>query len=259
MGDKKGMSMDLDTLSVLNIGDDEEELDTGVDTTTDNIASDSTSDTSEDTTDATTPDVGTEDSTGTEVVDTATTDGDAQAETDTDFDAMVNELLKQGDELEQQVQEVVDVADELDSPKLMEVISTLQDMVAENKVTIEEISKERDVRKNKYMEKYWEDTDLSVYKPEIAVLEDNSKLRSLVKYWNMDNAKVAEKVTKLLSDLFFDRTGQDISQILEEKDRAATNAVLNNVPNETELAPNLEPEKEVEVSHDDSVNNILWY
>lgn len=260
MGDKKGMSMDLDTLSVLNLGDDEEELDTGVDETTDTTASEDTSIASEESTDATTPDVGTEDTTGTEDVATATTEGDTQAEetTETNFDAMVNELLRQGEELEQQVQEVSDVAEDLDNPELMQVISTLQDMVAENKVTIDEVSKERDVRKNKYMERYGEDTDMSVYKPEITILEENPKLRSLLKYWNNGNEKVAEKVTKLLSDLFYDRTWQDISQILEEKDRTAASAVLNNAPSETELSPDLEPEEEDEITRDDSVNNILW-
>lgn len=266
MGKNTGTSQDLDNLSMLNLWEEEEatnEIDEsnwgwmldGVDLP--KVEEETPAvEISDDSTEADLPEEVTEEQPETDTTETAPVEGDENAVED--FDAMIQELIKSWEELEDKVQEVVDEAETSENPKLKALVKELQIMNAEKNTQLDEVAAERDVWKSKYMERFSEDTDLSVYKPEIEVLENNSKLRSLIKYRNNDNEKVSEKVTKLISDLFYERTWQDISEMLDEKDRAWVEAVLNSGTSETQPAPEMIPEEEPEIGREDSLNSLLW-
>lgn len=169
----------------------------------------------------------------------------------------INDLIASNEEIKDKAQEVKEQAEESDDPKLITLVEELQTMLSEKNIEIQEVTKDRDIYKEKYLSKYWEDSDLWLYKDEVAFLEWNPKMRAIVKFFNSDNEKTKNKVNTLLFDLVYDRTWIDVSELLDEKDKSNVSNILN-MPS-SDSAPITEmPEKEDKPKgYEESVNDIM--
>ncbi len=202
-----------------------------------------------------TPDKPTEDATA------PTVEGEKETNdnkwTDEELDDFINQLLASQWELEDKAQEVKDAAENSDDPQLIKLVDELQTMLAEKNIEIEELKKTNEVTLNKYLNKYWEDSDMSLYKPEVDMLESNPKLRALVKFRGSDNDKIKTKVDNIVMDLIYDRLWIDVSELLEKKDKDNVSSVLNTPSSDAPLMPELKEEEDKELNYEQSTNDIF--
>lgn len=79
---------------------------------------------------------------------------------------------------------------------------------------------------------------------------------ALVKYGDTENEKIKPKVISILSDMIYKLTGQDVSMLLDEKDKANM-SILNSPSSDNQpIQENKKPE-EKNMDYDESINNIL--
>lgn len=180
-----------------------------------------------------------------------------KAEEGEDLDKWLDELLKSSNVVDDKVDEIKDAAEVSGDDNLIGLVDELQTALAEKNLTIEELQKQVEVSNNRYLSKFGNEEELSIYKWEIEKLQDNPRLMALVKYHKTDNEKVKPKLIQILSDMIYDLTWQDISELMDDKDRASM-SVLNTPTWDTPPIQEPKPIKEEPMDYDDSVNNILW-
>ncbi len=175
-----------------------------------------------------------------------------------DLDKWLDDLLKSNAETDDKVDEIKEVADESWNDSLIKLVDELQSLMAEKNLTIEELQKKVDVANNRYLSKFGWEEELSIYKPEIEKLQNNPRLMALVKFLDSDNEKVKPKLVSILSDMIFNLTWQDVSDLLDQKDKAALN-VLNSWGSDSPIMQENKPEEEQDMSFEQSTNDILWF
>lgn len=177
---------------------------------------------------------------------------------ESELDKFINDLLASQAETDDKVQEIVEKADESNDPQLIKLVDELQTMLAESKLEIEELKKDKEITLNKYLTKYWEDSDLSLYKPEVDTLESNPKLRALIKFRNSDNEKVKTKVDNIVMDLIYDRLWVDVSELLDKQNKEATSSILNTPASDAPMISEMaKPEKEDDMNYEQSTNDLF--
>ena len=180
-----------------------------------------------------------------------------KAEEGEDLDKWLDELLKSSNVVDDKVDEIKDAAEQAGDDNLVWLIDELQTALAEKNLTIEELQKQVEVSNNRYLSKFGNEEELSIYKWEIEKLQDNPRLMALVKYYKTDNEKVKPKLIQILSDMIYDMTWQDVSELLDEKDKASM-SVLNTPTWDIPPIQEPTPAKEETLDYDNSINNILW-
>ena len=173
-----------------------------------------------------------------------------------DLDKWLDELLKNNVDVEAKVDEVQKAAEESWDENLIKLVDELQTSLADKNLTIEELKKQLEVSNNRYLSKFGEEEELSIYKNEIQKLQDNPRLMALVKFNGTDNEKVKPKLVRILSDMLYDLTGQDVSDLLDQKDKAWL-SILDTPSSDTPPIQEMKKEEEKNMDYEESVNNIL--
>ena len=175
-----------------------------------------------------------------------------------DIEKWLDDLLKSSTEVDNKVDEVKDAVQESWDENAMKLVDELQTLMAEKNLEIEQLKKQVDVSNNRYLTKFGEEEELSLYRPEIEKLQNNPRLMALIKYSDTENEKIKPKIVSILSDMIYKLTWQDVSDLLDEKDRAAIN-VLNTPASDNPPMNTPIPQEDKNVDYEESVNNILWF
>lgn len=180
-----------------------------------------------------------------------------KGESDEDIEKWLDDLLKSQWEVDSKVDEVMDAAQDGWDESMVKLVSELQWLIVEKNMVIEELTKQVEVSQNRYLTKFWENEELSIYKQEIEKLQSNPRLMALVKYSDTDNEKIKPKLISILSDMIYKLTWQDVTDLLDKQDRASMSIL--NTPSSDSQPMEAQPEKKDEnIGYDDSINNILW-
>lgn len=158
-----------------------------------------------------------------------TTESPETAEEDLDIDALVEEILNWADEVDDKVEEIKQEASSSGNEELLNMIDELQTLLAEKNQQIAELNKKDEITSGRLMDTYWDAENYSFYKWTISKLEDNPQLMMLVKNYNNDNEKAQERVISILSDMIFEKTGEDISQLINANQKSNVSNALTDV------------------------------
>lgn len=174
--------------------------------------------------------------------------GDSEIE---DIDKWLDDLLKNATQVEEKVDEVQAAVEATGDEELIKLVDDLQTMLAETKVENDELKKQVEISNNRYLNKFGSEEELSIYKGEVEKLQGNPKLMAFVKYFGTDNEKIKPKLISIASDFLYDLTGQDISSLIEEKDKAGL-SILNAAGSDAQMIPDTKVMEDVEDTFDDS-------
>lgn len=174
--------------------------------------------------------------------------GDSEIE---DIDKWLDDLLKNATQVEQKADEVQAAAEATGDEELIKLVDDLQTMLAETKVENDELRKQVEISNNRYLNKFGSEEELSIYKGEIEKLQGNPKLMAFVKYFGTDNEKIKPKLISIAADFLYDLTGQDISSLIEEKDKAGL-SILNAASSDSQMIPDTKVVEEAKDDYDDS-------
>jgi len=174
-----------------------------------------------------------------------------------DADAIIQELLWQQAEVDDKVEEIKDEAENTGNSELLWMIDELQSLLIEKNQLIDELTKKDEITSSKLMDKYWDAENYSFYKDTIDALENNPKLNMLVKYIDSDNEKMQDRVINILSDLLTERTGEDISALINSNQKSAVSNALTDVNGWGEVAAPAIEEEDKPLTYDESINNLF--
>jgi len=158
-----------------------------------------------------------------------TTESPEPAEEDLDIDALVEEILNWADEVDDKVEEIKQEASSSGNEDLLNMIDELQTLLAEKNQQIAELNKKDEITSGRLMDTYGDAENYSFYKWTINKLEENPQLMMLVKNYNSENEKAQERVLSILSDMIFEKTGEDISQLINTNQKNNVSNALTNV------------------------------
>lgn len=151
------------------------------------------------------------------------------AEEDIDVDALVADILWSTSDVDDKVEEIRDEAQSSGNEELLGMIDELQTLLAEKNQKIEELTKKDEITSGRLMDTYWDAENYSFYKPTIEKLEENPQLMMLVKNFNNDNERAKERVVSILADLIFEKTGEDVSSLINANQKNSVGNALTNV------------------------------
>ena len=107
------------------------------------------------------------------------------------------------------------------------MIDELQTLLAEKNQKIDELTKKDEITSGRLMDTYGDAENYSFYKPTIEKLESNPQLMMLVK--NFDNDRAQERVVSILADLISEKTGEDVSSLINANQKNSVSNALTNV------------------------------
>jgi len=180
----------------------------------------------------------------------------ATAEGEEDIDKWLDELLKNNAAVEEKIDEVKDAADATGDDTLIKVVDELQTLIAEKNLENEQLKKQVEVANNRYLEKFGWDEEFSIYKPEVEKLQNNPRLYAFVKYFGSQNEKIKPKLISIVSDFLFDLTGQDVSELLDNKDVNAL-GVLNIPGSDNQPMKANEVKEDKNMNYEESINDLF--
>lgn len=164
--------------------------------------------------------------------DTGPTEGDVPADDDVDtadLDALIEEILNDANEVDDKVEEIKQEASSTGNEELLNMIDELQTLLAEKNQQIAELNKKDEITSGRLMDTYGDAENYSFYKWTINKLEENPQLMTLVKNFDSDNEKAQERVISILSDMIFEKTGEDVSQLINSNQKNKVGNALTNV------------------------------
>lgn len=164
--------------------------------------------------------------------DTGPTEGDVPADDDVDtadLDALIEEILNDANEVDDKVEEIKQEASSTGNEELLNMIDELQTLLAEKNQQIAELNKKDEITSGRLMDTYGDAENYSFYKGTINKLEENPQLMTLVKNFDSDNEKAQERVISILSDMIFEKTGEDVSQLINSNQKNKVGNALTNV------------------------------
>lgn len=164
--------------------------------------------------------------------DAGPTEGDAPAADDVDvadLDALIEEILNDANEVDDKVEEIKQEASSTGNEELLNMIDELQTLLAEKNQQIAELNKKDEITSGRLMDTYWDAENYSFYKWTINKLEENPQLMTLVKNFDSDNEKAQERVISILSDMIFEKTGEDVSQLINSSQKNKVSNALTDV------------------------------
>lgn len=185
---------------------------------------------------------------------------DVPAETpneDIDIDQLVSEILWSSSDVDDKVEEIKDEAQSSGNEELLWMIDELQTLLAEKNQKIEELTKKDEITSGRLMDTYWDAENYSFYKPTIEKLENNPQLMMLVKNFDSDNERAQERVVSILADLISEKTGEDVSQLINANQKNSVSNALTNVEWGGVMWTPSTPEEEKDYDYDQSLNELF--
>ena len=185
---------------------------------------------------------------------------DVPAETpneDVDIDQLVSEILWSSSDVDDKVEEIKDEAQSSGNEELLWMIDELQTLLAEKNQKIEELTKKDEITSGRLMDTYWDAENYSFYKPTIEKLENNPQLMMLVKNFDSDNERAQERVVSILADLISEKTGEDVSQLINANQKNSVSNALTNVEWGGVMWTPAAPEEEKDYNYDQSLNELF--
>lgn len=150
-------------------------------------------------------------------------------EEDIDVDALVAEILWSTSDVDDKVEEIKDEAQSSGNEELLWMIDELQTLLAEKNQKIEELTKKDEITSGRLMDTYWDAENYSFYKPTIEKLENNPQLMMLIKNFDSTNEKAQERVVSILADLISEKTGEDVSSLINSNQKNSVANALTDV------------------------------
>lgn len=103
------------------------------------------------------------------------------------------------------------------NPELEKLVDSLRDEISSITTDRNILQKENNILNEKLMSRVWDDSNLWIYKWIITNLESNPKLMMLVKHlWNTDSDTIKQKLTWVVTDILFDLTWEDVSDLINK-------------------------------------------
>ena len=179
-------------------------------------------------------------------------------EEEVDVDQIVDSLLENSSDVDDKVNEIKDEAETTGNEDLVRLIDELQWLLVEKNQTIDELTRKNDFVSNKLADKYWDAENYAFYKSTIDKLENNQPLNMLVKFYDSDNEKTQEKVIWILSDMIYEKTGQDISDLINAKQKDSVANALTDVSWGWEIwTPDVNKDSNKTYNRDESLTNLF--
>lgn len=179
------------------------------------------------------------------------------AEEDIDVDKLVADILWDSTEIDDKVEDIKDEAQSSGNEELLGMIDELQTLLAEKNQKIEELTKKDEITSGRLMDTYWDAENYSFYKPTIEKLEENPQLMMLVKNFNNDNERAKERVVSILADLIFEKTGEDVSQLINSNQKNSVANALTDVDWGGVMGTPSMPEEDTPFNRDQSLNELF--
>lgn len=180
-----------------------------------------------------------------------------QPNEDIDIDQLVSEILWSSSDVDDKVEEIKDEAQSSGNEELLGMIDELQTLLAEKNQKIEELTKKDEITSGRLMDTYWDAENYSFYKPTIEKLENNPQLMMLVKNFDSDNERAQERVVSILADLISEKTGEDVSQLINANQKNSVSNALTNVEWGGVMWTPAAPEEEKDYNYDQSLNELF--
>ena len=182
---------------------------------------------------------------------------DETQEDDVDIDQLVAEILWSTSDVDDKVEEIKDEAQSSGNEELLGMIDELQTLLAEKNQKIEELTKKDEITSGRLMDTYWDAENYSFYKPTIEKLENNPQLMMLVKNFDSDNEKVQDRVVSILADLISEKTGEDVSSLINTNQKNSVANALTDVDWGGVMGTPSMPEEDVPFNRDQSLNELF--
>lgn len=182
---------------------------------------------------------------------------DSTTDEDIDVDALVAEILWSTSDVDDKVEEIKDEAQSSGNEELLGMIDELQTLLAEKNQKIEELTKKDEITSGRLMDTYWDAENYSFYKPTIEKLENNPQLMMLVKNFDSDNEKVQDRVVSILADLISEKTGEDVSSLINSNQKNSVANALTDVDWGGVMGTPSMPEEDVPFNRDQSLNELF--
>ena len=176
---------------------------------------------------------------------------------DVDIDALVAEILWTTSDIDDKVEDIKDEAQSSGNEELLGMIDELQTLLAEKNQKIEELTKKDEITSGRLMDTYGDAENYSFYKPTIEKLENNPQLMMLVKNFDSDNERAQERVVSILADLISEKTGEDVSSLINANQKNSVSNALTNVDWGGVMWTPTAPTEEPDFNYDQSLNELF--
>jgi len=174
-----------------------------------------------------------------------------------DIDALVAEILWTTSDIDDKVEDIKDEAQSSGNEELLGMIDELQTLLAEKNQKIEELTKKDEITSGRLMDTYGDAENYSFYKPTIEKLENNPQLMMLVKNFDSDNERAQERVVSILADLISEKTGEDVSSLINANQKNSVSNALTNVDWGGVMWTPTAPTEEPDFNYDQSLNELF--
>lgn len=177
---------------------------------------------------------------------------------DEEMQKFIDDLLADTTEVEDKVEEIKEVAADNWDSEMVKIVSELELLLAEKNSKIEEQWRQLEVTNNRFLEKVGEAENFGIYKDVIEKLEGDSKLMMLVKHKDTDNQKVKDRLVSVTTDILYDLTWQDVSELLDDKVKGDVATALGTPESNAPMTPTILPEEDdKEIDFEESINMLF--
>ena len=179
------------------------------------------------------------------------------SEEDVDIDALISEILWDASDIDDKVEDIKDEAQSSWNEELLWMIDELQTLLAEKNQKIDELTRKDEITSGRLMDTYGDAENYSFYKPTIEKLENNPQLMMLIKNWDNENEKAQERVVSILADLISEKTGEDVSNLINVNQKNSVGNALTNVEWGGVMWTPTAPTEEPDFNYDQSLNELF--
>ena len=176
---------------------------------------------------------------------------------DVDIDALVAEILWDASDIDDKVEDIKDEAQSSGNEELLGMIDELQTLLAEKNQKIDELTRKDEITSGRLMDTYGDAENYSFYKPTIEKLENNPQLMMLVKNFDSDNEKAQERVISILADLISEKTGEDVSSLINSNQKNSVANALTDVDWGGVMGTPSMPEDDTPFNKEQSLNELF--
>ena len=179
------------------------------------------------------------------------------SEDEIDVDQLVADILGNSSDIDEKVEDIKDEAQSSGNEELLWMIDELQTLLAEKNQKIDELTKKDEITSGRLMDTYGDAENYSFYKPTIEKLESNPQLMMLVKNFDSDNERAQERVVSILADLISEKTGEDVSSLINSNQKNSVANALTDVDWGGVVWTPSSPEEEKDYNYDQSLNELF--
>lgn len=179
------------------------------------------------------------------------------SEDEIDVDQLVADILGNSSDIDEKVEDIKDEAQSSGNEELLWMIDELQTLLAEKNQKIDELTKKDEITSGRLMDTYGDAENYSFYKPTIEKLESNPQLMMLVKNFDSDNERAQERVVSILADLISEKTGEDVSQLINKNQKNSVSNALTDVDWGGVMGTPSIPEEDAPFNRDQSLNELF--